>query len=92
MQSVLTAYHSVAGSRGRSAAVEAVPVPRAQMMGKQDWRFVSGGAQLMLRKAHQADADITSLAFSADNLTLLSRAADDTLKVCLHQISHLQAF
>lgn len=51
------------------------------MMGKQDWRFVSGNAQLMLRKAHQADADITSLAFSKDNLTLLSRAADDTLKV-----------
>lgn len=52
-------------------------------MGKQDWRFVSGNAQLMLRKAHIADTDITSLAFSKDNLTLLSRAADDTLKVAL---------
>ena len=71
------------GSRGRSAAVEAVPVPRAQMMGRQDWRFVSGGAQLMLRKAHPPETDITSLAFSQDNLTLLSRAADDTLKVGL---------
>lgn len=35
----------------------------------------------MLRKAHAADTDITSLAFSKDDLTLLSRAADDTLKV-----------
>ena len=51
------------------------------MMGKQDWRFVSGGAQLMLRKAHIAGTDITSLAFSKDDFTLLSRAADDTLKV-----------
>ncbi len=64
--------------------MKAVPVPKAQMMGKQDWRFVSGGAQLMLRKAHIADTDITSLVFSRDNLTLLSRAADDTLKVHIH--------
>lgn len=61
------------------------------MMGKQDWRFVSGGAQLMLRKAHMADTDITSLAFSKDNLTLLSRGADDTLKVLasVHKYSTL---
>ena len=35
----------------------------------------------MMRKAHVANTDITSLAFSKDNFTLLSRAADDTLKV-----------
>lgn len=39
----------------------------------------------MLRKAHVADTDITSMAFSKDNLTLLSRAADDTLKVLASQ-------
>ena len=65
---------------GRSAAVAAVPVPKAQMMGKQDWRYVAGGAQLLLRGAHPPEVEITSLAFSRDNLTLLSRAADDTLK------------
>ena len=71
---------------GRSAAVEAVPVPRAQMMGKQDWRYVAGGAQAIARGAHPPDCDITSLAFSQDNLKLLSRAADDTLKVCFKVI------
>jgi len=61
--------------------VKAVPVPKAQMMGRQDWRYVSGGAQSVVRGAHPPDIDITSLAFSRDNITLLSRAADDTLKV-----------
>ena len=69
------------GSRGRTAEVKAVPVPKAQMMGRQDWRYVSGGAQSVVRKAHPSDTDITSLAFSRDNVTLLSRAGDDTLKV-----------
>ncbi len=58
-----------------------MPVPKAQMMGKQDWRYVSGGAQSVVRGAHPPDCDITSLAFSRDNITLLSRAADDSLKV-----------
>ena len=69
------------GTRGRAAAVEAVPVPKAQMMGRQDWRYVSGHANLVNYGTHPADTDVTSLAFSQDNLTLLSRAADDTLKV-----------
>ena len=38
---------------------------------------------MVTRGAHAADTDITSLAFSRDNLTLLSRAADDTVKVHL---------
>ena len=71
----------VSGTRGRAAAVEAVPVPKAQMMGRQDWRYVSGHANLVNYGTHPADTDVTSLAFSQDNLTLLSRAADDTLKV-----------
>lgn len=63
--------------------MDVVPVPKAQMIAKQDWRYVSGAAQLLLRGAHPPDTDITSLAFSQDNLKLLSRAADDTLKVSL---------
>ena len=35
----------------------------------------------VLHEAHTKDFEITSLAFSKDNNTLLSRAADDTLKV-----------
>ena len=35
----------------------------------------------VLHEAHTKDCEITSLAFSKDNNTLLSRAADDTLKV-----------
>ena len=35
----------------------------------------------VLHGAHAKDCEITSLAFSKDNSTLLSRAADDTLKV-----------
>ena len=80
------------GTRGRAAAVEAVPVPKAQMMGRQDWRYVSGHANLVNYGTHPADTDVTSLAFSQDNLTLLSRAADDTLKasqIALRTAMHL---
>lgn len=55
--------------------------PKAQLLGKQDWRYVSGGGQVA-RGAHVADTEITSLAFSRDSSTMLSRAADDTLKAC----------
>ena len=72
---------SFAGTKGRAAAIEAVPVPRAQMVKKQDWRYVSGQATLFNYGTHPPDTDVTGLAFSQDNLTLLSRAADDTLKV-----------
>jgi hypothetical protein len=48
-------------------------------MGKQDWRYVSGGGQVV-HGAHAPDAEITSLAFSADDQTLLSRATDDTVR------------
>lgn len=70
----------LAGSFGRSAAVGQVLPPRPQMVGKQDWRYVSGGGQVTYG-AHSRDCEITSLAFSADDNTLLSRATDDTLKV-----------
>ena len=69
-----------AGQAGHRAAVGQVLPPKAQLLGKQDWRYISGGGQV-LRGAHPADTEITSLAFSRDSHTLLSRAADDTLKV-----------
>lgn len=40
-----------AGKIGRSAAIEQVPVPAAQMVQKQDWRYVSNANQV-LRAAH----------------------------------------
>ena len=53
----------------------------------------------VLHGAHTKDCEVTSLAFSKDDNTLLSRAADDTLKVrpsssnptcaCSRLISHL---
>ena len=37
----------------------------------------------VLHGAHAKDCEVTSLAFSKDDNTLLSRAADDTLKVSI---------
>ncbi len=72
--------HSCAGKFGRSAAVGQVAAPKAQMLGKQDWSYVSGARQL-LHGAHGQDDDVTSLKLSADGSTLLSRSEDATLKV-----------
>lgn len=72
-----------AGKFGSSAAVGQVLPPKPQMLGKQDWRYVSGGGQ-HVHGAHAADCDITSLAFLRDSHTMLSRGADATLKACAH--------
>lgn len=69
-----------AGKFGTSAAVGQVLPPKAQMLGKQDWSYLSGGGKA-LHGAHAPSSDITSLALSRDGATLLSRGADDTLKV-----------
>ena len=55
--------------------------PKPQMIAKQDWRYVSGGGRV-LRNAHEASTEITSLAFSSNGNSLASRGADETLKVC----------
>ncbi|KAK9812868.1 hypothetical protein WJX72_004992 [[Myrmecia] bisecta] len=68
------------GKFGSSAAVGQVLAPKAQMLGKQDWRYVSGGGRVV-RRAHQPGTEITCLRVSFDNQTLLSRSADETLKV-----------
>lgn len=57
-------------------------MPKAQMMGTQDWSYISG-ARHLVHGAHQRDEDITCLRFSADNNTLISRSEDATLKVRL---------
>lgn len=59
------------------------------MLGKQDWSYISG-ARHLARGAHEADEDITSLRFSADNNTLLSRSEDATLKVSSNFLTYSQ--
>ena len=54
--------------------------PKPQMIAKQDWKYVSGGARLV-RNAHQPSSEITSMAFAGNGQTLVSRGADETLKV-----------
>jgi hypothetical protein len=72
-----------AGNFGQSAAIGQILPPKPQMVVKQDWRYVSGGGQVVYA-AHTRDCEITSLAISADDTTLLSRSTDETLKVRLH--------
>lgn len=61
--------------------------PKPQMIAKQDWRYVSGGGRV-LRNAHEPSTEITSLAFASNGHTLVSRGADESLKVhALHTIT-----
>ncbi|GLC42741.1 hypothetical protein PLESTM_001374500 [Pleodorina starrii] len=50
------------------------------MVEKQGWSYVSKPNQL-IRDAHESGTEITSLCFSSDNHTLLSRGTDGTLKI-----------
>lgn len=54
--------------------------PKPQMIAKQDWRYVSGGGRV-LRNAHEPSSEITSLAFASNGHGLVTRGADETLKV-----------
>ncbi len=45
----------------------------------------------VLHGAHAKDCEVTSLAFSKDGNTFLSRAADDTLKVSMTYLALLHA-
>ncbi|GFR46159.1 hypothetical protein Agub_g7687 [Astrephomene gubernaculifera] len=71
---------SVGGKFGVSAAVGQVLPPKPQMVEKQGWTYVSRPNQL-IRDAHVAGTEISSLCFSSDNTTLLSRGTDGTLKI-----------
>jgi hypothetical protein len=53
----------VGGKFGTSAAVGIVLPPSAQMVEKQGWTYASRPNQIM-RKAHEAQSEISSLAFS----------------------------
>ncbi|KAL6753523.1 WD40 repeat-like protein [Haematococcus lacustris] len=71
---------NVSGKFGTSAAVGQVMPPAPQMVEKQGWTYVSKSGQVV-RGAHLAGTEITSLAFSQDGHTLLSRSLDSSLKV-----------
>lgn len=70
----------VRGKFGHSAAVGAVLAPKAQGVQQQKWSFVSQTGQL-LRGAHESGNEITCLRFSSDGYSLLTRGADETLKL-----------
>lgn len=53
----------VGGKFGHSAAVGIVLPPSAQMVEKQGWTYASRPSQI-LRGAHEAQSEISSLAFS----------------------------
>lgn len=53
----------VGGKFGTSAAVGVVLPPAPQMVEKQGWTYVSKPSQV-LRGAHEAQSDITGIAFS----------------------------
>ncbi|KAL3156845.1 hypothetical protein ABBQ38_001114 [Trebouxia sp. C0009 RCD-2024] len=70
----------VKGKFGTAASTGVVMPPKPQMIAKQDWRYVSGGGRV-LRNAHEPSTEITSLAFASNGHSLVSRGADETLKV-----------
>lgn len=55
-----------------SAAVGAVPLPRQQMIEKQDWTYLQGTGQWN-KTAHADGQGASGLAFSLDGITLVSR-------------------
>ncbi len=57
-----------------------MPAPKQQMIGRQDWTYVSKPSQLA-RDAHEAQSEITSLCFSLDGRCLLSRSTDGSMKL-----------
>lgn len=70
----------VQGKFGQSAAVGAVLAPKQQGVKQQNWSFVSKAGNI-LRNAHESSSEITCLQFSLDGTSLLTRGADETLKL-----------
>lgn len=62
----------VGGKFGTSAAVGIVLPPAPQMVEKQGWTYVSRPNQV-LRGAHEAQSDITSIAFSKVRLQMVGK-------------------
>jgi len=67
-----------AGQTGKPAAN--LPAWKLKVMEKQRWAWTARPGQ-QARGAHEAETEITSLCFARDGKTLVSRAADETLKV-----------
>lgn len=82
----------VRGKFGLSAAVGVVAAPKAQAVAKQQWTYVSRTGQLV-REAHAPCTEVTCLKFSQlDGHALLSRGADETLKIWdIRQFKHPMA-
>ena len=68
------------GKFGTAASTGVVMPPKPQMIAKQDWRYVSGGGRVM-RNAHEPSTEITGLAFASNGHSIVTRGADETLKV-----------
>lgn len=72
---------SAEGERiGRSASVEQVLPPKAQMIPKQHWTYLSSTYKI-LRNAHDENSDMTCLKFKDDGNIMMSRCMDGTLKI-----------
>ncbi|KAK3240584.1 hypothetical protein CYMTET_49585 [Cymbomonas tetramitiformis] len=62
-----------------SAAVALVLPPKAQLHHQNDWTY-SMAPKHIVRKAHGDGDEITSIKFSSDGTTMLTRCSDHTLK------------
>ena len=76
----VSARGASAGAAYRSASVGLVLPPSQQCHVDNAWSF-AGRPRTLIRDAHPAGESVTSLAFSRDGNTLLSRCADGTLRV-----------
>jgi len=76
----VSARGASAGAAYRSASVGLVLPPSQQCHVDNAWSF-AGRPRTLIRDAHPAGESVTSLAFSRDGHTLLSRCADGTLRV-----------
>jgi hypothetical protein len=70
------------GNFGKSAALDVVNVPQAQMplFGKQTWKY-AGSAKHIAKNAHPPNTEVSDIRMLQDAVSCLTRAADDTLKL-----------
>lgn len=72
--------YDVRGKFGYDAAVTAVMVANARLLGKgkQEWRYASK-SKYLFRNAHSNDEAISSIEFFSDGLSFVSRSTDGTI-------------
>lgn len=70
------------GNFGKSAALDVINVPQAQMplFGKQTWKY-AGSAKHVAKNAHPPGTEVSDIKMLRDGVSLLTRGADDTLKL-----------